>query len=67
MKTPEIRELSTKDLRERIETEKANLVRMKINHAVSPVEDTSKLKKARKNIARMLTVLSQKETNGTKK
>jgi large subunit ribosomal protein L29 len=61
MKTPEIRELSIKDLRERIETEKANYVRLKTNHAVSPIEDTSKISKARKDIARMLTVLSQKE------
>jgi large subunit ribosomal protein L29 len=61
MKTPEVRELSIKDLRERIETEKVNYARMKINHAVSPLEDTSKLSKARKDIARMLTVLSQKE------
>ncbi|MDR3132923.1 MAG: 50S ribosomal protein L29 [Prevotellaceae bacterium] len=61
MKTPEVRELSIKDLRERIETGKANYVRIKTNHAISPVEDTSKLKKARKDIARMLTVLSQKE------
>ncbi len=61
MKTPELRELSVKDLRERLDAEKANLVRMKVNHAVSPLEDTSKIGKARKNIARMLTVLSQKE------
>jgi large subunit ribosomal protein L29 len=61
MKTPEVRELSTKDLRERIETEKANYVRLKTNHAISPIDDTSKLRKARKDIARMLTVLSQKE------
>ena len=67
MKTQEIRDFSAKDLRERIETEKANLVRMRISHAVSPVEDTSKLRKARKNVARMLTVLSQKETNENKK
>jgi large subunit ribosomal protein L29 len=61
MKTPEVRELSIKDLRERIETEKTNYVRLKTNHAISPVEDTSKLRKARKDIARLLTVLSQKE------
>jgi ribosomal protein L29 len=30
-----------------------------MNHAISPLEDSSKIKKARKNIARMLTVLSQ--------
>ncbi len=61
MKTPELRELSVKDLKERLDAEKANLVRMKVNHAVSPLEDTSKIGKARKNIARMLTVLNQKE------
>ncbi|MDR2361142.1 MAG: 50S ribosomal protein L29 [Prevotellaceae bacterium] len=61
MKTPEARELSIKDLRERIETERAHYVRQKNNHAVSPVEDTSKISKNRRNIARMLTILSQKE------
>ena len=44
MKPKEIREMSIKDLRERIETEKANLAQMKINHAVSPIEDTSKIR-----------------------
>jgi large subunit ribosomal protein L29 len=61
MKTPEVRELSIKDLRERIETEKTNYVRQKNNHAVSPAEDSSKISKSRRNIARMLTILSQKE------
>lgn len=66
MKTQEIIELSVKDLRERIESEKANLMRMKMNHAISPLDDLSQIKKARRNIARMLTVLSQKETNQSK-
>ena len=63
MKTSEIREMSVKDLRERVETEKANLVQLKMNHAISPMEDTSKIKKAKKDIARMLTVLAQAEKN----
>ena len=66
MKTQEIIELYVKDLRERIESEKANLLRMKMNHAISPLDDLSQIKKARRNIARMLTVLSQKETNQSK-
>ncbi|MDX9782316.1 MAG: 50S ribosomal protein L29 [Bacteroidales bacterium] len=66
MKTQEIIELSVKDLKERIESEKANLSRMKMNHAISPLDDLSQIKKARRNIARMLTVLSQKETNQSK-
>ena len=59
MKIAEIRELSAKDLQERIAAERANLDTLKMNHAISPLEDSSKIKKARKNIARMLTVLSQ--------
>jgi len=59
MKIAEIRELSVKDLQERIDAERANLDTLKMNHAISPLEDSSQIKKARKNIARMLTVLSQ--------
>ena len=61
MKIAEIRELSAKDLQERLDAERANLDQLKMNHAISPLEDSSKIKKARKNIARMLTVLSQLE------
>ena len=61
MKISEIREMSVSDLRDRIAVEKANLDTMKINHAISPLEDTSKFKKSRKDIARMLTVLTEKE------
>ena len=61
MKASEIREMSIADLRERIELEKANLDTMKINHAISPLEDTSKIAKARKDIARMMTILAEKE------
>ncbi|MFR9603530.1 MAG: 50S ribosomal protein L29 [Rikenellaceae bacterium] len=60
MKSAEIKELSVKDLQERIEVEKAQLSKLKIQHAVSPVENPSIIKKARRDIARMLTVLRQK-------
>ena len=62
MKTSEIRELSAAELAERIEAEKANLLRMKVNHAVSPVGNPTLIRKARRDIARMLTILGQKET-----
>ena len=61
MKASEIREMSIADLRERIEIEKANLETMKVNHTISPLEDTSAISKARKNIARMMTILAEKE------
>ena len=61
MKVSEVREMSIADLRDRIEIEKANLDSMKINHAISPLEDTSKFKKTRQDIARMITILAEKE------
>lgn len=61
MKISEVREMSVADLKDRIAAEKANLESMKINHAISPLEDTSKFKKTRTDIAKMMTVLAQKE------
>ena len=62
MKASEVREMSIADLRERIELEKANLDTMMINHTISPLEDTSKINKTRKDIARMMTILAEKES-----
>ena len=61
MKAQEVREMSVADLRDRIEVEKANLETMKLNHTISPLEDTSKIAKTRADIARMMTILAQKE------
>ena len=60
MKASEVREMSIADLRERIEIEKNNLDTMKVNHTISPLEDTSKIAKAGKDIARMMTILAEK-------
>ena len=61
MKAQEVREMSVADLRDRIEVEKANLETMKLNHTISPLEDTSKIAKTRADIARMMTILAEKE------
>ena len=61
MKAAEAREMSVADLRDRIEVEKKNLDTMKINHAISPLEDTYAFKKASKDIALMITILAEKE------
>ena len=61
MKISEIREMSLADLRDRVQSEKANLAQMQINHAISPLEDTSKIRKAKKDIVRMLAVLTEVE------
>ena len=61
MKISEIRELSTSELAERIETEVANYNNMKFNHHITPLEDHSQSKKLRRDIARMKCELRQRE------
>ena len=63
MKIAEIKELSSADLAERIQAEQANYNQMLLNHAVSPLENNAQIKLTRRNIARMKTVLRQKELN----
>ena len=60
-----IRELSTAELIERLEDETKQLVKLKINHAVSPLENPNKLKAYRKIIARLKTELRKRELEET--
>ena len=63
MKTKEIKELETAELKERIETEVDKYNQMKFNHNVTPLENPSLIKAARRDIARMKTELRQRELN----
>ena len=65
MKMNEIKGLETKELAEKLETEVANYQQMKLNHAVTPMENPSQIKAARRDIARMKTELRQRECNAT--
>jgi large subunit ribosomal protein L29 len=63
MKVSEIKELTVKEIVEKLQVEKENLVRLKLNHAVSPLDNPMKIKVSRKNIARLKTVLREIELN----
>ena len=63
MKSSEIKELSNQELLERIDNEKTSLVRMKLNHAISPLENPQKIKESRKTIARLMTEKHKREMN----
>jgi large subunit ribosomal protein L29 len=67
MKAKEIREMSLQDLRERIETEKQNLSVTKMNHVISPLDNTSVIAKSRRDIARMITILQEREKSESAK
>jgi large subunit ribosomal protein L29 len=60
MKTNEIKELTTKELEERIDAEKAFLAKLRLNHAISALENPIKIKDTRKNVARLMTELRQR-------
>jgi len=61
MKSSEIRELSNQELLERIENEKTALVRMRLNHAISPLDNPQKIRESRKTIARLMTEMRKRE------
>jgi len=61
MKTSEIKELTVKEIVEKLQVEKENLVRLKMNHAVSPLDNPMKISVGKKNIARLQTVLRERE------
>ena len=56
-----IRELSTPELVERLETESKQLIKLKLNHAVSPLENPNKISAYRKTVARIKTELRKRE------
>ena len=63
MKTSEIRELSIQEILERLDNEKTTLMRMKLNHAITPLDNPHKITESKKTIARLLTELHQRNLN----
>ncbi len=63
MKTSEIKELTSKEIVERLQVERENLVRLKLNHAVSPLENPMIIKESKQSIARLKTILHERELN----
>ncbi len=61
MKNSEIKELATNDIHERLEDARLQLTKVKLNHAVSPLENTNVLKEMRATVARLLTELRSRK------
>ena len=62
MKQEVIRELSTPELIERIDEERMQLNKLKMNDAVSPLENPNKIKAYRRTVARLVTELHKRNT-----
>jgi large subunit ribosomal protein L29 len=63
MKISEIKELSNQELIERLDNEKTMLLRLKLNHAISQLDNPQKLRQSKLTIARLMTEKRQRETS----
>ena len=63
MKKEEIREMSTADLRDRLAQMEKDYLQQRVNHAVTPLDNTAKITADRRMIARVKTELRQRELN----
>lgn len=68
MKNSEIREMTTAELKERVETEKQALNKLSMYHTITPLENPMQIRALRKTIARMMTEIRRRElTDNDKK
>lgn len=60
MKLYEIKEMTSDELAKRIDEEEQNLVDLRFSHQLKQLNNTSKLALAKKDIARMKTILTER-------
>ncbi|MBL6666980.1 MAG: 50S ribosomal protein L29 [Flavobacteriaceae bacterium] len=61
MKNSEIEKLSLEDLQDKLAEFQKQLSDLKMNHAVSPLENPLQIKTVRKTVARLLTAITAKQ------
>lgn len=66
MKTDELRSLDVAALQDRVKTLEEDVFRIRFQHATSQLQNTSKLVKSRKDLARAKTILRLKELGKVK-
>ena len=60
-KIEELRKLTTEELNNKIKENKEELFNLRFQQATGQLENTARLRQVRKNIARIKTILSEKE------
>lgn len=61
MKTSEMRDLSMEELQSKALESSEELAKLKVQHAIRPLENPAKLKQLRKTVARLQTVITEKQ------
>ncbi len=57
----DIKELTTEELWEKVRNEKSRYKKLRFNHEVSPLDNPNMLKELRKDIARLMTEIRERE------
>ncbi len=61
MKASEIKGLTVAEIEEKLAAARLELQKMELTHVISPIENPMKIRQTRRDIARLLTILSQKQ------
>ncbi|MGO9495137.1 MAG: 50S ribosomal protein L29 [Solirubrobacteraceae bacterium] len=61
MRASDVRDLTDTELREHIQTARRELFGLRFQHATSELENTASLKRAKREIARALTIQRERE------
>lgn len=67
MKIHEIKEMSSEEIGKRVKEDESNLLDLKFSHELKQLTNTAKLKLIRRDIAKMKTVLRQRDLEANKK
>ena len=60
-KSNSLKDLTVQELRDKLESGRESLSKLRFNHTVSPVESPAQLRSGRKEVARILTEIRRRE------
>lgn len=60
MKSSVIREMTTEEIQDKLVDEKEALTKLKMQHAISPLENPLVLRERRKDVSRLMTELTKR-------
>jgi large subunit ribosomal protein L29 len=64
MKSAEIRELSTEEIKSKLTDTREELMNLRFQQVMGQLTDTSRLRHVRRDVARLQTILTEREKSG---
>ena len=65
MKVTELRELATEELQAKLADNKQELFNLRFQHAINQLDNPKKIAEVKKTIARILTIIRERELTGS--